>query len=900
MGQDAYDHCTANPKVFKKLLEDAEKPLYPGCTKFTKLSTLVKLYNFKTTNSLSHTGFSDLLTLLSDMLPLNNEIPSSMYEAGKTFAALGMGYGKIHACPYDCILYRKEYKDTTSCPTCGTSRWKLKKNSTEIRKDVPAKVLWYFPSIPRFQRMFQSAKIAKDMTWHAHERDYVGTMCHPADSPSWKLVDHKWPDFIAEPRNLRLAISTDGINPHSSLSSRYSCWPVIMITYNLPPWLCMKKKFMMLSLLISGPQQLGNDIDVYLAPLIDDLKMLWEVSVEAYGAYKKEHFRLKAILLWTINDFPALGNLSGCTVRGYYACPICREGTCSHRLKYGKKNTYVGHRKLLPRYHPCWRQKKAFNGEQEFGLAPIPLTGEEILNKVEGLVTIWGKKNKKTLHVGGTKCWKKKSLIFDLEYWKYLHVRHNLDVMHIEKNVCESLIGTLLNIPGKTKDGINSCLDLVEMGLREELAPQIREKRTYLPPACYTLSKEEKRRVCTTLLELKVPEGHYSNLGVVKVVDVGKLDEIQKDLVVTLCLLEKYLPPSFLNIMVHLTVHLVREVRLCGPVHFRWMCQFERFMKILKGYVRNRNCPEGCIAESYIVEETVEFCAEYLFGVDAIGIPSNRNMTDNDDIEIGRPLLLIAVNGSKHIVMAHMAWLKLKYHRQSQSQKWLQIEHNKTFMYWLHEKVSKELSGQNNISNNLKWIAQGPRLDVIKFPGYIINGCRYHTKDQDNSRVSQNSGVSLVATTMHVTGYKDKNPVFTDMSYYGVIIEIWQLDYNMFKIPVFKCDWVDNTKGIKVDELGFTLVELGKIGHKDNPFILASQAKQVFYVQDQLDPRWSVVLEPPQKQYSCEKDDEFNDFCIEHHGFTKVLPKVESLDVVDDSMSSYMRGDCKGTWLDNP
>ena len=191
------------------------------------------------------------------------------------------------------------------------------------------------------------------------------------------------------------------------------------------------------------------------------------------------------------------------------------------------------------------------------------------------------------------------TLFFDLEYWKYLHVRHNLDVMHIEKNVCESLIGTLLNILEKTKDGINSRLDLVEMGLREELAPQIGEKRTYLPPACYTLSKEEKRRVCTTLLELKVPEGYSSNLGsrvsmqdlklyglkshdchvlmqqllpvairsmlpkhvryaiirlcfffnaiCTKVVDLEKLDEIQKDLVVTLCLLEKYFPPSFFD-----------------------------------------------------------------------------------------------------------------------------------------------------------------------------------------------------------------------------------------------------------------------------------------------------------------------------------------------------------------
>ena len=114
--------------------------------------------------------------------------------------------------------------------------------------------------------MFHSSKIAKDLTWHAQERVFDGKMCHPSDSPSWKLIDHKWPGFSGEPRNLRLAISANGINPHSSLSSRHSCWPVIIIIYNLPPLLCMKRKFMLLSLLISGPRQPGNDIDVYLAP----------------------------------------------------------------------------------------------------------------------------------------------------------------------------------------------------------------------------------------------------------------------------------------------------------------------------------------------------------------------------------------------------------------------------------------------------------------------------------------------------------------------------------------------------------------------------------------------------------------------------------------------------------
>lgn len=86
-----------------------------------------------------------------------------------------------------------------------------------------------------------------------------------------------------------------------------------MITYNLPPWLCMKRKFMMLTMLISGPQQPGNNIDVYLSPLIDDLKTLWEVGVQIYDTYRQELFTLRAVLLWTITDFPAYGNLFGCS-----------------------------------------------------------------------------------------------------------------------------------------------------------------------------------------------------------------------------------------------------------------------------------------------------------------------------------------------------------------------------------------------------------------------------------------------------------------------------------------------------------------------------------------------------------------------------------------------------------
>jgi len=87
----------------------------------------------------------------------------------------------------------------------------------------------------------------------------------------------------------------------------------------------MKRKYVILSMMISGPRQPGNDIDVYLSPLIEDLRLLWDEGVEVFDAYEKVSFNLRALLLWTINDFPAYGNLSGYSVKGNNACPICEE-----------------------------------------------------------------------------------------------------------------------------------------------------------------------------------------------------------------------------------------------------------------------------------------------------------------------------------------------------------------------------------------------------------------------------------------------------------------------------------------------------------------------------------------------------------------------------------------------
>ncbi|KAL0546244.1 hypothetical protein IC582_016150 [Cucumis melo] len=116
------------------------------------------------------------------------------------------------------------------------------------------------------------------------------------------------------------------------------------------------------------------------------------------------------------------------------------------------------------------------------------------------------------------------------------------------------------------------------------------------------------------------------------------MDKLQEDIVITLCLLEKYFPPSFFMIMVHLTVHLVRYVKLYGPIYLRWMYPFERFMKVIKNAVKNRHRPEGCIVEGNILEEAIEFCSEFLCGVDPIGLGCQKLRDNSDNSELGRPL----------------------------------------------------------------------------------------------------------------------------------------------------------------------------------------------------------------------------------------------------------------------
>ncbi|GKF13504.1 hypothetical protein Tco_0054966, partial [Tanacetum coccineum] len=222
------------------------------------------------------------------------------------------------------------------------------------------------------------------MIWHATRKcTEPGKMQHPVDGGAWKKFDMKYPDFAKEPRNVRLGLCADGFNPFGNLSQTYSMWPVILTTYNLPPWLCMKESNFMLTLLIPGPKSLGKDIDVYLRPLIEDLQVLWD--------------------------------------------------------KKGVETT--------------------------------------------------------------------RSIFYELEYWSFISLGHNLDIMHIEKNVLEAILNTLL-MNDKSKDTAKARQDLQNLGIRRPLWLTKNHKgKIVKPQAAYSFTPENRKKFCQYIKGVKLPDG---------------------------------------------------------------------------------------------------------------------------------------------------------------------------------------------------------------------------------------------------------------------------------------------------------------------------------------------------------------------------------------------------------
>lgn len=159
------------------------------------------------------------------------------------------------------------------------------------------------------------------MRWHHEKRTVDHIIRHLADSLAWQLFDEGHQSFGMEPRNVILGLASDEFNSFSTLSTIFS-WSIVNQTISdFPPWLCMKQPYMMLSLFIPGPTSPGNEIDVYLRQLIDELKKLCFDGINSYDNSMKETFKTRAAILQTISQLPMFAMLFEWSTKGKLAYP---------------------------------------------------------------------------------------------------------------------------------------------------------------------------------------------------------------------------------------------------------------------------------------------------------------------------------------------------------------------------------------------------------------------------------------------------------------------------------------------------------------------------------------------------------------------------------------------------
>jgi hypothetical protein len=140
------------------------------------------------------------------------------------------------------------------------------------------------------------------------------------------------------------------MNPFNERMTDHNTWLVILTMYNIPTYLCQKRKYLFLTVLISGPRQPGIDIDVFLEPMMQEFEKLWRDGAPMYDAFQQEDFTLRAIIFVTINDHPVLFAMSG-QIKGKMICLVCLEGTKWVYLDGSKKVVYLRNYHFLKMDH---------------------------------------------------------------------------------------------------------------------------------------------------------------------------------------------------------------------------------------------------------------------------------------------------------------------------------------------------------------------------------------------------------------------------------------------------------------------------------------------------------------------------------------------------------------------
>jgi hypothetical protein len=405
------------------------------------------------------------------------------------------------------------------------------------------------------------------------------------------------------------------------------------------------------------------------------------------------------------------------------------------------------------------------------------------------------KKRKKNEKAPKDTPFKKQSIFFKyLPYWQEFKIGRAIDTMHVIKGVFESTIGLLLYILGKMKDGLNIHKDLQVLVIGEELHPQEKPNgMVYLPLARYNLTKEEKRAICKCLCGTKVPtrfstniknlvcmsemkvSGYNTHDGLTmlslflaiaikavnhpylkmvvtcmclffnviskKVIDIVQLDDLCKDMRVTMCQPEMCFPPSFFDTMEHYMIHLADQIFVLCPMYMHHMYPYERHMVVMKGYICNCAHPEGSTIEGYTTKEVAECCVDYMKDENAIGVLVSRHLGQLSGKGIKGHKSFIDVTHQRvceeHFsimqqlvvmrpyVEKHLHELRERIQDETLTMK----QHKLHFTTWL-----KDLNAPIGETPEVKMIyllAAGPHSMVKTWQAYDINGFTFYTKAKD-------------------------------------------------------------------------------------------------------------------------------------------------------------------------
>nr|GEV88995.1 hypothetical protein [Tanacetum cinerariifolium] len=600
-----------------------------------------------------------------------------------------------------------------------------------------------------------------------------GKMQHMVDGRAWKNFDKKYPNFAKEPRNVRLRLAADGFNLFDNLSQAYSMWPTILTTYNLPLW-----------------------------PLIDDLKVLRALKgVETIDVATGHKFNMRAMVLWTINDFPAQSSLSGWSGQGYKACPTCNEDTPSMRIL--GKTAYVGHKRLLKKPYK-WRRSHEFNGEIEDGVPLGKFDRDQIQAQLFKLPT----------RVNG-------------KHPSYEGVKIKLNVTGLN-----DLFFTSLSIDtAKARQGLK------RLGIRSVLwLGQTKKGKCSKPQAAYSFAPENRKKFCQFIKGVKLLDGFGSNFKhKVTDNDTNIMGLKSHDCHIMMQRLLPYglqhseqggrysmqsrghiYPPAFFDIMIHSVIHLPLEAFEGGPIRPRWIFPFERFIKKIKGYVRNKAKLEGSIAEGYAAEEALTFSSLYFRDVTTKFNRPERNVDPPPptcQFQVFRSLCksiglwsVIRFNAQE---LKKVMWyvlhnsLEIDTYRSRFKSKFPNKDMKEEFPDWFGSQIRQHHVDNDpgvSTTSELFALACGLTPTPISVNSCVVNGVRFVVHSHDERRITQNSGICS-------PGGKDGE------MYYCQLQEILEFSYLSFKVVLFRVKWFDTSnEGRKVKHLMSTDVAWGHGG----------------------------------------------------------------------------------------